>query len=167
MIKFLKKLWMLIEESTVDALIRYAGEDTVVVWNGMNLYGSFMFKKNDEFVDDPAKLPVLSIGFGIWESGYGDWGGGFSHQTCSVIKIYVDEDLHIVDKIWHDPYYNGPKPKRSYLRKMRKFFQKLKIGDDLDTVNVKLLDRLRQIFAMPIEERYAHYIRCEPLIDGK
>ena len=148
---------ILIWPKAVDRIIKLVDKNKVSIWNGVNYNREFMFKLNDEWVK-PEQNPVIQLGFGEYVSGYGDWGGGFTHSKDDIIKVWVDKDLIVKDKLFNDPYYNGPDIKKLLKWKLRRQFDKIKIGKKLPVKNERILAALRGLFDMPIEQRYKEII---------
>jgi len=68
----------------------------------------------------------LELGFGRVESGYGDWGGGFSRATDSPLKITIDRN-YIIQKLDTGSFYNSKESQRVEAKAM-KLMGKLKAG---------------------------------------
>jgi len=151
----------------IDDLIALTGEQNVSIWNGVNYSGEFMFKdpqdKSGEF-GDPKKTPWLRVGFGCYESGYGDWGGGFSKAQDSMVKILVDKNLCIRDVIREIPF-PGQSFDKKIEQKLDNLLQFIKPGDKFATANPKLLEWLNNIFAVPEDIRYAHCASLERIFN--
>lgn len=142
----------------IDDLIALTGEQNVSIWNGVNYYGEFMFKDPQDKSNawgDPKKTPWLRVGFGCYESGYGDWGGGFSKAQDSMVKILVDKNLCIRDVIRGIPFLGKSEDEKLW-KNINRLFVSIKPGDKFATANPKLLEWLNNIFAVPEELRYAH-----------
>ena len=142
---------ILIWPKAVDRIIKLVNK--VSIWNGVNYNHEFMFKLNGEWVK-PEQNPVIQLGFGEYVSGYGDWGGGFTHSRDDIIKVWVDKDLVVKDKLFNGPFYNGPDIEKSLKRKLRRQFDKIKIGKKLPVKNEMILAALRDLFDLPVEQRY-------------
>ena len=82
----------------------------------------------------------------------------FTHSKDDIIKVWVDKDLIVKDKLFNDPYYNGPDIKKLLKWKLRRQFDKIKIGKKLPVKNERILAALRGLFDMPIEQRYKEII---------
>ena len=156
----------------IDGLI-YSADNLVSIWNGMNYYGEFMITAP---VTDPSKptawgtpenTPWIQLGFGIYESGYGDWGGGFSRTQDDMVKVCIDKDMILrkVERI--SPYYNGPKmteKQKETERELDFLVDRIHIGDKFQT-NVENLTRwVDKLFSYPPEERYKHAAKIEDIL---
>lgn len=166
----------------IDAMIDVVPDNLVSMWNGVNYYGEFMTK-------DPAHpdkfgsyktTPWIQIGIGRYYSGYGDWGGGFSHTQCDAVKIIIDQDRIIRDVVDNGPFYNGPSnirghrnrddlynPMQDYMVALtvHHFFEQLKIGDRLQTSNDQLNKWIDKFFSYHPEKRYAHCARVDDIMN--
>lgn len=154
---------VLIRPKAIDKIIRLVGEDKVSMWNGMNWGGEYMFKLNDEFVK-AEQNPLIQVGFGEYISGYGDWGGGFSHAKDDIIKVWVDNDLIVKDKLFNDPFYNGPGIKKCLKWRLERQYNKIKIGERLPVTNRKLRAAIDGMFMLPLEKRYEYCHRWDNLL---
>ena len=75
----------------------------------------------------------IEIGFGRVRSGYGDWGGGFSHTTDSPLKLIIDSEMNIIKSSTHS-FYNSDdskKVEKKAIKLMEKLGKKLIVKNDL------------------------------------
>lgn len=106
----------------------------ISVWNGVSYYGV----QYEEMLKDKT----IQLGFGPIISGYGDWGGGFSHSSSYALKIVIDE-FYNIHKVTTDSFYNSKESQKIEL-KASKIQKKLK--DKLIIKNENLRNILKDIF---------------------
>ena len=156
----------------IDGLI-YSADNLVSIWNGMNYYGEFMITapvtdySKPTVWETPENTPWIQLGFGEYHSGYGDWGGGFSHTKDDMVKVCIDKDMIIrkVERI--SPYYNGPKmteKQKETELELDFLVDHIHIGDKFQT-NVENLTRwVDKLFSYPPEKRYKHAAKIEDIL---
>lgn len=91
----------------------------------------------------------LEIGFGRVTSGYGDWGGGFSHTSDTPLKVVIDKYYNIINTSTHS-FHNS---EDSQLVEKKAIVLQKQLNGSLMVENHIVRDCINQIFAaMPFEE---------------
>jgi hypothetical protein len=89
----------------------------------------------------------IEIGFGYIVSGYGDWGGGFSHASSHALKITINSEF-IIQNVETDSFYNSKSDSEERAELAKKLAKKIKIGDKLILKNEDLIEHLNKIFSL-------------------
>ena len=152
----------------IDELIDVTGDRNLSIWNGVNYCGECMFRDPQFPYDcgDKGKTPWLQIGFGVYVSGPGDWGGGFSKTSSPMVKILIDKDFVIKDVLRESPYYNGKKPDCRQEKKIASLLRRIRPNDRFQTSNSQLSEWIANIFAVPENRRYAHCAYIAEVLDS-
>ena len=164
MFKLLAKL--LGVNSPIDKLIKVTGGH-VDIWNGINYSKEYMLKYPGGDFLDPKEHPMIKVAFGRYRSGYGDWCSGGDYTSDNMVKFFIDENFVIRNIIRNDPFYNGPRPKRSQERAIDRILQRIKIGDKFETHDANVMQWIKSFFTFPVYLRYRHCLSVEDALNRK
>lgn len=94
----------------LDSKEIYVNNAYAVHWSGSGITNKEMHAKG-----------AIKVCFGPIRSGYGDWGGGFSHARSYACQIWIDKDMNIL-QVKFDDFYNSDESKRTR-KTAEKFFK--------------------------------------------
>jgi len=103
----------------------------------------------------------MEIGIGRVTSGYGDWGGGFSHATTCPLKITIDKNF-IIQKVETDSFYNSDDSKEVE-KTAKQLASKLKVGAVFPINDEEFKKHVTALFdIMPCKTHIGHDVFAFP-----
>lgn len=141
--EFLKKIFGIKSETlSIEKLIKLLNDDKCYLHNGYTVSWSGSGVTDKELHDAKG----IKLGLGEVTSGYGDWGGGFSHARTYAVRIPLDKDFNIIGEVKFDDFYNSPK----WSKKKRKIAEEYFAKNNFKNVSIKensnLYKRLKEAF---------------------
>lgn len=152
--------------SVIDKMIQFFGPSTVCIWNGINYSQEYMIPMSGRKPKDwkDPNFQWIKIGFGAYFSGSGDWAGGFTNESCSVIGIWIDKDRNIMRVERERPYENG----RPHLNEklIDKLYNQLLDVRKFATANEELNAWIQTYFDATPRARYWHCCHKTEILTG-